>query len=50
MYVGYMSYLGYMSIFMTHLKSLEIAWNRLVFVFKKFGIFLLIYKERKHKL
>ena len=42
-YVSYMSYVSHISIFMNRLKSL-------VFVFKKCGIFLLIYKDGKHKL
>ena len=53
MYVGYLSYISYvsyMSIFVNHLKSLEIAWNHLIFVFKQFGMFLLIYKDGKPKL
>ena len=41
-YVNNMSYVSYMSIFMNCLKPLEVTWNHLIFVFKKFGIFLLI--------
>ena len=32
---------------MNRLKSFEIAWNHLVFIFKKFGIFLFIYQDGK---
>ena len=31
-------------------ESLKLTWNRLIFVFKKFGFFLLIYKDGKLKL
>ena len=48
-YVNYMSYVTCMSIFMNHLKPFEIAWNHLIFVFKKFGIFVLRYKDGKRK-
>ena len=53
MYVGYMSYMSYvsyMSIFMNRLKLFEVSWYHLTFVFKKFRIFLLLYKHRKPKL
>ena len=43
MYVGYMSYVSHMSTFMNCLKSLVIC-------FKKFGIYLLMYKNGKTKL
>ena len=31
-------------------ESLKTTWNRLIFIFKKFEIFLLTYKEGKPKL
>ena len=48
--MSYMSYVKYMSILMNHIKLHEITWNHLIFIFKKSGIFLLIYKDRKPKL
>ena len=42
--MSYMSYENHMSIFMNCLKS------HVFFIFKKFGIFLLVYKDRKPKL
>ena len=48
-YVNYLSYVTCMSIFMDHLKSLEITWNHLIFVFEKLGIFVSRYKDGKFK-
>ena len=48
--MSYMSYVIDMSIFMNYLKSLEIAWNHLIFVFRKIEFFSSIYKDRKSKL
>ena len=42
--MSYMSYVSYMSIFVNRLNSL------FFFLKKKFGIFLLIYKDGKPKL